>query len=800
MRTYIFMLLLCSSMVAQSQNCNYTLSGKIIDLHDNSVLPGATLIIAGLEKVSTSDFDGIYTFSNLCEGTYTVQISHPNCETQAFKVKVSKDVKRNFKLEHHLEELNAITLSAEIYGKKTKTIFEQKITEKQLDRFSNSSLGDILNTMSGVSSLNTGNAVVKPIINGVHSSRVVVMNNGVRMEDQEWGAEHAPSIDVNTIGNITLIKGAGALKYSGDAVGGIIVTEASKIPVKDTIYGKTHVTAATNGRGGTITSTLTKSYSNGWYGSVQGSLKRFGDYEASDYVLSNTGIFERSISARIGINRFDYGVEAYYSFFKNEIGILRASHIGGASDQVRAINSGIPLIIRDFTYDIDAPKQDVTHHLFKIRGFKNFKNLGKVTLQYDFQQNERLEFDVRRSSSDDDRASLDLALNSQTIRLDLDTDNTDLFNLKTGIMAQYQKNVANPNTGVRRLIPDYERFNLGIYGVADFSITDNFLVEVGGRFDYFNIDAQKFYKSSFWEDRNYDILFPEIVVEVFGNQILTNPKLDYSNVSATLGTRYTFNDNYKLFANYSLASRAPNPSELFSEGLHHSASRIELGDLRFDSEIAHKVSITLQKQGTTFGFSVNPYISFINDFMIIEPTEIQQTIRGNFQVWEYRQTNATLMGLDIDASLTFTKNLNFYHQFSLVKGYDETLDLPLIDMPPANTTNGLVYKNEELKNLRIELQSEYTFRQNEFPDNNFEAFIPETNTLELIDVSTPPDAYHLLHLHTNADFNLGKNSMLNVGVSVKNIFDTSYRNYLNRLRYYADDLGRNISINLKITY
>ena len=186
--------------------------------------------------------------------------------------------------------------------------------------------------------------------------------------------------------------------------------------------------------------------------------------------------------------------------------------------------------------------------------------------------------------------------------------------------------------------------------------------------------------------------------------------------------------------------------------------------------------------------------------MIIEPTEIQQTIRGNFQVWEYRQTNARLLGLDIDASLTFTKNLSFFHQFSLVKGHDRTLDLPLIDIPPVNTTNGLVYQNTNFKNLRIELQSEYTFRQNEFPDTNFEVFIPETNTQELVDVSTPPDAYHLLHLNSSADFKLSEKSMLNVGVSVSNIFDTNYRNYLNRLRYYADDLGRNFSINLKITY
>ncbi len=799
MHKYIVMLLLCSGLFATAQNCNFTLSGKVIDLHDDSVLPGATLIIAGFENVTQSSIDGTYTFSKLCEGTYTIQIAHPNCATQAFKVKISGDTEKNFRLEHHLEELNAITLNAAIFGNKTKTLFEQKITEAQLDRFSNSSLGDILNTMSGVSSLNTGNAVVKPIINGVHSSRVVVMNNGVRMEDQEWGAEHAPSIDVNTIGNITLIKGAGALKYSGDAVGGIIITEAAKIPVKDTIYGKTHLSAATNGRGGTLTSTLTKSYQNGWYGSLQGTVKRYGDYEAPDYILSNTGVFGRNIAARIGINRFDYGVEAYYSYFRNEIGILRASHIGGASDQVRAINSGVPLVIEDFTYNINDPKQDVTHHLFKIRGFKNFKNIGKVNLQYDFQQNQRLEFDVRRGD-DADRASLDLQLSSHTVRLDLDTEKNFPINLKTGLVGQFQENVADPSTGVRRLIPDYERTTVGIYGVGNYEINENWLIEAGGRFDYIHVDAQKFYRTSFWEDRNYDVRFPEIVVGEFGNQILTNPKLNFSNFSATLGSRYTFNDQYKLFVNYSLASRAPNPSELFSEGLHHSASRIELGDLSFDSEIAHKISLTIQKQGTIFGFSINPYLNLINDFMIIEPTEIQQTIRGNFQVWEYRQTDARLVGLDIDASLSFTKNLSFYHQFSFVKGYDRTLDIPLIDIPPVNTTNGFVYQNTNLNNFRLELKSEYTFRQNEFPDTNFEVFIPETNTQELVDVSTPPDAYHLVHVNSSVDFKLTQKSMLHVGASVSNLFDTNYRNYLNRLRYYADDLGRNFSINLKITY
>lgn len=367
-------------------------------------------------------------------------------------------------------------------------------------------------------------------------------------------------------------------------------------------------------------------------------------------------------------------------------------------------------------------------------------------------------------------------------------------------MGRYQNNFADPGTGVRRLIPDYDKYDLGIYLIGDYRLNDQWLLEAGGRFDYTYMDVLKFYRRSFWESRNYDERFPEIVVDEVGNQILTNPQLNFYNSSAVLGTTYRFGENYKLFFNYSLASRAPNPSELFSEGLHHSASRIELGDLSFDSEVGHKVSFTFQKDSNDFNFSINPFINTIRDYIVIEPTGIQQTIRGNFQVWEYRQTDAQLLGFDVDASIRFAEKFRFNHQFSLVKGYDRSLDQALINMPPVSTTNELVYVNPRLNNLRLSIQDEYVFRQNEFPDNNFEVFVPETGTIETVDVSTPPDAYNLLSFNSEMNFNIGTNSNLSLGLTVSNLLNTSYRNYLNRLRYYADDLGRNFLLNIKINY
>ncbi|MGV6829154.1 MAG: TonB-dependent receptor [Flavobacteriales bacterium] len=799
MRTYALIILLISSITSISQNCNNTLSGTVTDLHDGSLLAGATLIIANNEQAVVTDLDGKFIISNLCNQSYNIQISHPNCLTKGFTIKVSGNTTKNFKLEHHLEELNQVTVQGKAFKNKSKTILENTIAKEQLEKFNSGSLGDALNSLSGVSSLNTGNTVIKPLINGLHSSRVVIINNGVRMEDQEWGAEHAPNVDINSVGNLTLIKGAGALQYSGDAVGGLIVAEASKVPVKDSLYGKTLFTGATNGRGTSLTSQLTKSYQNGWYATIQGTLKRFGDFEAPDYILSNTGIFERNASLHVGFNRFDYGIEAYYSIFKNEIGILRASHLGGAQDQIQAINSDKPLIINDFTYNIKAPKQDVTHHLARIKSFKRFDNFGKLSLQYDYQRNNRLEFDIRRGDDKND-ASLDLQLDTHTLMLDLDSHLTDEISLKTGLMARYQNNYANPNTGVRRLIPDYDKYDIGIYTIADYQLNDKLLLELGGRFDYTYLDVFKFYRTSFWESRNYDELFPEIVVEELDNQILTNPQLNFYNTSGTLGATYSLNEEYKFLFNYSLASRAPNTSELFSEGLHHSASRIELGDLRFKSEIGNKIALTFQRENQKFSFSVSPFINTISNFIVIEPTEIQQTVRGNFQVWEYRQTNAQLLGVDIDASYAFAKNFQFNHQFSLIKGYDRKRNEPLISMPPVNTKNEIVYQNTGFNNIRLALQSEYNFRQNEYPNNNFEVFIPETGITESVDVSTPPNAYHLLNFNSSIDFKATKTATLSVGFGITNLLNTSYRNYLNRMRYYADDLGRNFLLNIKINY
>tara|TARA_B100000686_G_scaffold355251_1_gene471585 strand:- start:4829 stop:7144 length:2316 start_codon:yes stop_codon:yes gene_type:complete len=771
-----------------------------VDFHDGTELERAIIIVKGTNKEIITDFNGSFSISNLCNESYILEISHPQCKTKELKIKVFENINKTIRLEHHVEELNEIIIYGNSFNEKSKTLIENKISSETLENYIGATLGDVLNNLSGVSSLNSGNSVVKPIINGLHSSRVVIINNGVRMEDQEWGAEHAPNIDINSIDNITLIKGAGALQYSGNALGGVIVAEAPDFKLKDSLYGKTIIRAATNGQGATTTSKLTKTQTNGLYSSAQLTFKRFGDFKAPNYVLTNTGVLERNASFRLGLNRYNYGLELYYSIFKNEIGILKASHIHTARDQLSSINSEIPLIINDFSYKINSPKQDVTHHILRFKWFKRFEGLGKLSLQYDFQRNNRLEYDVRIGVYKN-IPSTDLKLETHSIMVDLDTQFNNSIKFKTGIIGRFQDNFASPKTGVRRIIPDYDKYDLGIYTIADFRVNDKLLFEVGSRFDYSYMDVFKFYRKSFWNSRGYQDIFPEIIVEEeFNNQILTNPKFTFYNFSTTFGSRYTFDESRSILFNYSIASRIPNPSELFSEGLHHASARFEIGDLRFNSEVGHKIALTFKLQNKNLNLSINPYINTIKDFILIEPTQIQQTIRGNFQVWEYRQTNAQLFGLDIDASFALNENVFLDNQFSFIKGNDLIKNEPLISIPPVNINNEIVYQNPNLNNLRLALKSEYVFRQNEYPDNNFEVFEAVSQTTELVDVSTPPNAYHLFNFNSSINIKVEKNYRLDLNFDINNLLNKQYRNYLNRLRYYAHDLGRNIILGFKYNY
>lgn len=788
----IFLILVGSAFMNAQKT--FTVKGAVKDFHDKMPLSGA-IIFLGNQSVTT-DSEGEFIFSAIPAGTYRLVAKHPECEDYTQNIVLNSNVHLQLVLEHHVDELETVTLHGN--HRNSGTLIIRTLDQNQIVRNSTDNLGNLLIKISGVTTLKTGNSIAKPVIHGLYGSRIAIFNNGVRLAEQEWGVEHAPNVDVNNFQHIDVIKGASALKYGSDAIGGVIVLEPEIFPKKDTVKGAIRLSGISNGRGAALHADVAKIWKNGWAVQAGGSMKKLGDQQAPKYNLKNTGADFSSFKFSVRNIQFEKGISVDYALTQQNIGILRDSHVSGSNDFFRAMTAQVPVYSGDFSYSINQPRQVVDHHIAKISAFQRFENLGKITGTYSFQYNHRQEFDLRRGTLREIPA-LDLALMTHQLNFNTLLER-EKWSLETGTDGSFQNNFSDPATEARRLIPNYDRYNAAVYGVFKRKINSKISAELGARYDFVRFDVSKWYDKNDWENR-YAQDFPEFFVRQNANRVFTRPKLNFNNWALNAGLELRLNELLDFKLNYARVSRAPNIAELFSDGLHHSAGVIETGDLRLKNEEGHQIQLFAEaKLNLLQGFriSVNPYAFFTQNFINQVPVSIKGTIRGVFPEWAYQQVSARMLGADVDILAKITGNFTYSAKASYVQGEDLTNDEPLILMMPPIFSQQIEYKNKLWKDFYISLEQFTAFRQTRFPERNLPLEIYENGQLveKTVDLSTPPPAYTLWNLQTG--INLRKNFC--AGLSVQNILNSSYREYLNRLRYFADEAGRNLILTFKYNF
>lgn len=784
-----------------SQSCDLILKGEITDLHDNSLLIGAFVSIQGTNFFSQTDLDGSYKIKGLCPGKYNLVISHPKCISINKKLNIKQSRVYNLELEHHINELDEIIVTDSKISKLRKSIQEVSLNISDINSYGSNTLVEALNYIPGASILKTGNSIGKPIIHGMYGSRVGIITDDFRQYDQQWGPDHAPNIDFDSFDIIQLIKGAAALKYGGDTSAGSIILSSKRKKLKDTLFGKSSINIESNGRGGKFSSRLEKNYSNGFYINGNFTGKRYGDFNTPYHILSNSGFKEANFSIKLGKDLINKGWNLKYSSYNLEPGILKSSHIGNVQDLFYALNSNEPSIINDFTYNIEAPKQLAKHQKLTLRYFKSFENNTKLELGYNFQNNKRKEFDIRRGGRTEIPV-VDLLLKTHTLNVSLSGIDTKNWNFELGINGFFQDNFSTPDTGVKRLIPDYIKFETGIYFLGNFQKNNSFLWEWGLRLDHVSYDSKKYYYKSVWNERNYNILFQGFETgQDFANQILTNPKFNYLNLSAQTGVSFNISNELKLKMSYILSQRAPNPSELFSDGLHHAMAAIEYGSLSIEPETSHKVLFSFSKNDKKYNWSLEPYISKTFGYIFIEPTGLKQTIRGAFPVWSYDSTDAFLTGIDINSSISINRRLTFDVGASYTYAQDVINKKPIILIPPLNTFQKLKFTPLKGK-WSLEFTHQTSAKQNRFPNSNFIFDYIEDGKLvsETVDISDSPRGFQKLDAIFSILIGNKNNIRSNLRLIIQNITNSDYRDYLNRMRFYSSEIGRNFQIQLNFNY
>lgn len=752
-------------------NCNYTLSGKIIDEHDQSALEYATVYIKELERGAVSSVKGNYKITNLCEGTYTIVVKHVGCSPITESVSITKNTKHNFYPEHHSEELIEFSIQEEGYEEE-RSVAKKELSAKEMNQSRGKSLGESLKSITGVNSLNTGNSISKPVIHGLHSDRVLVLNNGIRLEGQQWGNEHAPEIDPYIADKLSVIKGADGIRYGANAIAGVVLVEPRALRDSAGVNGELNFGGASNGRLG-VTSALVDGNIgklNGLSWRLQGTLKRLGNVSTPDYYLKNTGLKEYNFSWALGYNKERFGVELFYSQFNTDIGIFSAAHIGNLTDLQRAIDAEEPLESADFTYEINRPFQHIEHELFKAKAYLKTWGIGQLDFVYARQYNLREEFDKHLPRND----SL-AALNLPELQFEITThigevvwkqNRNHAFNTQIGVSTIQQANTLEG----RDFIPAFVKYSTGAFLIEKWRSKNlKFELETGVRYDYI---FQEIYKWNNWI-REYETY-----------------SYTYNNVSGSFGAIYKPTSELSARINFGMAWRPPNVSELFADGLHHGAAAVEYGDTNLVAERAYNTIAAIDYAHNKFLFQLEGYYNRINNFIYLKPTlPATLTIKGAFPTFEYSQVEAALTGFDLSTKYEFVKNVSWTGKTSFLWARNLTEKEWLVGMPANRFKNSVEYKLPDLQRIKeiyVEIGLETVLEQTLVPDSS--------------DYLAPPSGYNLMSFGLGFSIPTYKKQKLVVDFGINNLLNTVYRDYMNRFRYYADELGRNYTINLKLTF
>ena len=773
--------------------CVGSIHGHIYEKSSKVSLSSVNVLLVQQNKVIQTDKQGEFLFQNICEGNYRLEIFADGYDTIRLKVSINKKrlhFHKDIFLEKNTEILEAISIEASREAA-ISTQVEQKITEKEWDNLRGKPLGEMLKSIAGVQTLNTGAGISKPMIHGLHSQRVLLLNNGVRQEGQQWGEDHAPEIDAFSVEKVSILKGAAGVRYGSDAVAGVVLLNPRPMPTSHNITGKAYLISHSNSRMGNVALLTEKAFGKHWAWRLQSSAKRGGDFQSPTYVLSNTGIRELNFAGALAYTTEKFQAKATLSRFASDIGILRASHTGNINDLAISIQRPQPWYVQPFTYQINNPRQNIVHYLAKLETEFDLSHLGKLELQYAYQHNIRKEYDIRRGGRST-MPALSLLLQSHTFDAVLEHHAWRDFRGSLGLNTLFQTNYNVPETGIIPLLPDFTNFTQGVFWIEKL-IKKNYEIEWGLRYDFRYTQVR-----TFIQNREY-----------------IKPEYNFHFATATLGYSYYGKENFTFKTNIGATFRPPHTAELFSQGLHLGIGNLQEGLLfengfinpnkNFEIEKAYKWIANVIYKNKNWELDVSPYYSFIDDFIYLTPTDIRLTIRGTFPVFNYRQDAVLMRGVDLMSRYRIGK---FYWEskWAYLKADLARDGGPLINMPPLRIENKLAFLQKEwkgLKNIETYISLLNVARQHNAPrvvnPEVFEGISAEEKEQILsegnFDFMQAPAGYFLLGAGIEFDYQKFRFSM-----KAENILNTIYRDYLNRWRYYANDLGRNFIVQLNYNF
>ena len=781
-----------------------SLSGTITGI--NQTLKGASVYIADLKTGTVTNEDGTYLIKNIPNGIYLVEVSFIGFASQIKEVTIKGKSISDFNLDaSSIESPEVIVTGVAVATDQHTTPAPISIISPNfLQETGFNNIIDALKYSPGVSQITQGPAISKPVIRGLGYNRVVVVNDGIRQEGQQFGDEFGIEADPYSINKIEILRGPASLSYGSDAMAGVINMLAAPTVPEGKIKGNIQSNFQTN---------------NGLYGgsaNIEGNINgitfdaRYTHTDAHAYknkndgYVFNSGYGQNNFKGSAGINR-NWGFSRItISSFNLKLGIVE----GGRDPVTGQFNQH--LMAADGTDSVaivpDALLKSYTHNLIIHQNVKHYKAIwdnsfaignGRLGLRLGFQQNHRQEAN-------------DATLgNVYNIYYLLNTFNYDLrytFTQKNNYVFSFGANgmqQASQNKGLLFLVPAYHLFDAGIFALIN-KTAGKFSLAGGVRFDNRSLHGD----GLFLDDNGHKVE----ATSPNATERFKTYKTNFSGFSGSLGATVDFTKSFYGKINFSKAFRAPNIAESGSNGIHDGTPFYEIGDANLKPESSLQIDATLGVNTNNFSSELTLFRNSINNYIF--PIKLASVFGGDSirtdamaamsgPAFKYISGNALLYGAEL--TLNFhPQNIEWFHfdnTFSLIHAIQKnqtpaTRYLPYT--PPYKLVSGteFIAKNlsKTFKNAYLRVDMEHCFKQ----DKIYYKFNNETIT----------PAYTLVNIGVGSSvFSKGR-TIFSIYLYAQNIADIAYQSNMSRLKYKDTnevtgrigvyEMGRNINFKVNI--
>jgi outer membrane receptor protein involved in Fe transport len=717
----------------------HTLAGIVVDAKTERPLSGAYVTLVEFNRRCNTDDQGRFLFSNLPKGDFTVAVYMPGYQTESVFLNIPGSGEVRVALSAGGRLHDEITVSATPWADDRLHVPQQidSLPEDEIRLSADGSVADVVRSVPGVRTAYTGGSTSKPVIRGLTDNRIQVLNDGIAVAYQQFGIRHQPNVEVLGTDRIEVLRGPASVLYGADAMGGIVNIVQAPLPT------------AESGRPMTIHGTLFGDLSGNTGGGtgflrLEGTCKGLG--WRGSLIRRSLGDI-RTPTATLDNTAFHQtngDAAVGYTGLRGSIRV-RWHHWTNAAGFFRP--EGFQVRLKD---DLIAADAFLT------------SRWGDFEIEGGHQTNNRKAFS--RSSGNRPQVNLDLDSNVFLVRMH----HRSFGPLRGAVAAQinFQKNIPRAEG---KLLPKYTElaWSLSIFEQAAFddqSLDDRWVVNMALRYDRKSMDVAP--------DQLRDI--------PFGCQ------RSWSTVTASASLLYRLSQGLSLAGSLGKGWRSPSVFDLFANGVHGGVGAVQLGEptLRQETNVNSELSLRWSRPRAT------GYLTLFNnafqDYIYLANTGMME---GELPVFRYRQADAWLRGVEAKVAVVLSDGLTTSAGIDYLETRNRSTDRRLPLTPPARlnwTTHWEHDLPKSLSQIHTELEVEWNGAGR--VSGPEEPFPFETGS------------YTLLKWTGGIRRDAGDGTSLGLDLSISNLLNLRYRDFLYTYKEEADMPGRGIRVTAHVAF